>query len=77
MGLCAEGPTQHAAEPTLPGRQHGHLEGVTRRRRGAGVGQANLTYSNSTGWRLMPMTGGAIQLANLPGSTTRPIRLAT
>ena len=25
----------------------------------------------------MPMTGGAIQLANLPGSTTRPIRLAT
>ena len=25
----------------------------------------------------MPITGGAIQLANLPGSTTRPIRLAT
>ncbi|NBO89875.1 MAG: hypothetical protein EBU77_09510 [Betaproteobacteria bacterium] len=25
----------------------------------------------------MPMAGGAIQLANLPGSTTRPIRLAT
>ena len=25
----------------------------------------------------MPMTGGAIQLANLPGSTQRPIRLAT
>ena len=23
------------------------------------------------------MAGGAIQLANLPGSTTRPIRLAT
>ena len=25
----------------------------------------------------MPITGGLIQFANLPGSTTRPIRLAT
>ena len=49
----------------------------SRRRSRPGYAQLNRTYSKFTGWRLMPMTGGAIQLANLPGSTTRPIRLAT
>src|SRR5262249_46952772 len=39
--------------------------------------QPKRTYSNSTGWLLMPRGGGAIQFANLPGSTTRPIRDAT
>ena len=34
------------------------------------VPQLNLTYSKSAGWPLMPRCGGAIQLANLPGSMT-------
>src|SRR5262245_7149299 len=33
----------------------------------------NLTYSKSSGWLLIPRSGGEIQLANFPGSTTRPI----
>src|SRR5262245_31109610 len=36
------------------------------------VFQLNRTYSKSSGWLLTPVRGGAIQLANLPGSTTRP-----
>ncbi len=34
-------------------------------------------YSKSAGCRLMPIAGGAIQLAKRPGSTTRPINEAT
>src|ERR1022692_448081 len=39
--------------------------------------QLKRTYSKSSGWLSMPRAGGAIQLANLPGSTTRPISDAT
>jgi hypothetical protein len=34
--------------------------------------QLNLTYSKFKGCPLIPRIGGAIQLANLPSSTTRP-----
>src|SRR5438876_12425986 len=36
---------------------------------------ASFTYSKSPGLLSMPTRGGAIQLANLPGSTTWRIRL--
>jgi hypothetical protein len=36
---------------------------------------AIFTYSKSPGLLSMPMRGGAIQLANRPGSVTRCIRL--
>ena len=42
-----------------------------------GRAQLNRMYSKSTGCRLIPIAGGAIQFANLPGSTTRPINEAT
>src|SRR5437868_4436938 len=38
---------------------------------------AKRTYSKSTGCRSMPVAGGAIHPANLPGSTTRPMSEAT
>src|SRR6266404_6407744 len=37
----------------------------------------NRTYSNSKGLPLMPVAGGAIQLAILPGSVTGCIKLRT
>jgi hypothetical protein len=39
--------------------------------------QCRCTYSYSTGMLLMPRSGGAIQLAILPGAVTRCIRLLT
>src|SRR5258706_13169801 len=39
--------------------------------------QPKRTYSNATGWLSMPVAGSAIQPANFPGSTTRPMRDAT
>lgn len=43
----------------------------------AAGGDQSFTYSYSTGLALMPRSGGAIQAAILPGSTTRCIRLLT
>src|SRR5512135_2797300 len=42
-----------------------------------GGSQLKRTYSKSTDCLLMPESGGAIQLANLPGSVTRPMSECT
>ena len=42
-----------------------------------GARQLKRTYSKSLGWPLIPFAGGAIQLANLPGSVTPCMSAAT
>src|SRR5882724_3265572 len=54
-----------------------HLVARNREPRVALPPQLKRTYSKSIGCLLIPVTGGAIQLANLPGSTTRPIKECT
>ncbi len=44
---------------------------------GSQANQLKRTYSKSAACLLMPIGGGAIQLAYLPVSTTRPINEAT
>jgi len=39
--------------------------------------QLKRTYAKSSGWRLIPSGGGAIQFAYLPGSVTQRITDAT
>src|SRR5207302_4312955 len=62
---------------------HGELDGQLPREaygrvtRDTAAAQLNRTYSNSIGRLLIPRAGGEIQLANLPGSTTRPMNDVT
>ncbi len=62
-------PTLQACFEPLSSQTEQRAEGL--------VNQLNRTYSKSAACLLMPIGGGAIQLAYLPASTTRPINEAT
>ena len=53
-----------------PARRHARAELIRRACCAIAGLQDSRTYSNSMGWPLMPRGGGAIQLANWPGSIT-------